>query len=155
MADWTGDGSPAAAYGTQLGDGRDPVACAPLHFAAQSGPRRGKGRAPGGRPVSLRFLPLHLALDGYLALHFGGPSMVWEEWTRRAVREGLSPRAETAYRGGQVRGLDDALRIFEIHPDQCGVLSTPPTPSPGSSWCRIRTTTGRCTPPCCTTCTAS
>lgn len=27
-------------------------------------------RRPGDR---LRFLPLHLALEGYLALHFGGP----------------------------------------------------------------------------------
>ncbi|MFJ9408427.1 ARPP-2 domain-containing protein [Streptomyces sp. NPDC101393] len=122
VADWTGDGSPAAAYGSQLGDGRGPVDCAPLHLPRKLAQRRGKGRAQGGGPVSLRFLPLHLALDGYLALHFGGPSVVWEEWTRRAVREGLSPRAGTAYRGGQVRGLGDALRIFEIHPDQCGVL---------------------------------
>ncbi len=38
------------------------------------------------------------------------------------MRDGLSPRAETAYRGGRVRGLADALRIFEIHPAQCGVL---------------------------------
>ncbi|WP_411138323.1 ARPP-2 domain-containing protein [Streptomyces sp. C10] len=123
VADWTGDGSPAAAYGSQLTEGRGPVACAPLHFPRKlAQKRRGKGRPSGGSSGSLRFLPLHLALDGYLALHFGGPSIVWEEWTRRAVYEGLTPRAERAYRGEAVPGLDDALRVFEIHPGQCGVL---------------------------------
>ncbi|MDQ0984099.1 hypothetical protein QFZ71_001382 [Streptomyces sp. V2I9] len=76
-------------------------------------------RRPGDR---LRFLPLHLALEGYLALHFGGPSTAWEEWSRTALRAGLSPRAEDAYLGLSVRGLGDALRIFEIHPGQCGVM---------------------------------
>ncbi|UQA95867.1 ARPP-2 domain-containing protein [Streptomyces halobius] len=122
VANWTGDGSPAASYGSQLSDERGPVACAPLHLPRKMVQRRPKARTSDGGRSGLRFLPLHLALDGYLALHFGGPSVVWEEWTRRAVREGLSPRAETAYRGGQVRGLGDALRIFEIHPGQCGVL---------------------------------
>ncbi|MGP8302312.1 ARPP-2 domain-containing protein [Streptomyces inhibens] len=123
VANWTGDGSPAAAYGSQLSDERGPVTCAPLHLPRKLVQRqRGKGRASGGASGGLRFLPLHLALDGYLALHFGGPSVVWEEWTRRAVRDGLSPRAEWAYRGEQMPGLDDALRIFEIHPGQCGVM---------------------------------
>ncbi len=126
VADWTSDGSPAAAYGSQLSDGRGPVDCAPLHFPRRLVQRRGaapgKGRSPGGPSGGLRFLPLHLALDGYLALHFGGPSIVWEEWTRKAVRDGLSPRAERAYRGERVPGLDDALRVFEIHPGQCGVV---------------------------------
>lgn len=70
----------------------------------------------------LRFLPLHLALEGYLALHFGGPSIVWDEWSREAVRHGLSPRAEAAYAGWSVPGLTEALRIFEVHPGQCGLL---------------------------------
>nr|WP_329348226.1 hypothetical protein [Streptomyces sp. NBC_01261] len=70
----------------------------------------------------LRFLPMHLALEGYLALHFGGPTVAWEEWSQRAIRQGLSPRVEEAYAGAEVRGLADALRVFEIHPGQCGVL---------------------------------
>lgn len=70
----------------------------------------------------LRFLPLHLALEGYLSLHFGGPEIAWEEWSRRAIDRGLSPRVEEAYVGAQVRGLGDALRVFEIHPGQCGVV---------------------------------
>jgi hypothetical protein len=65
---------------------------------------------------------LHLALEGYLALDFGGPEIAWDEWSQRALRHGLSPRCEESYDGYQVRGLDDALRIFEIHPGQCGVL---------------------------------
>ncbi|MFC9175210.1 MULTISPECIES: hypothetical protein [Streptomyces] len=122
VANWSGDGEGAegpggqsAAYGTQFGGPDAPrtlrLPRPPLHRMAK--------RRPGDR---LRFLPLHLALEGYLALHFGGPSTAWEEWSRRALREGLSPRAEDAYLGWSVRGLGDALRIFEIHPDQCGVM---------------------------------
>ncbi|MFE6691352.1 hypothetical protein ACFVFQ_33395 [Streptomyces sp. NPDC057743] len=124
VANWTGDGSPVASYGAQLSDGSRPVASASLPAPRKLVQRQRRHRAARGGtgPAGLRFLPLHLALDGYLALHFGGPSVVWEEWTRRAVRAGLSPRAETAYRGEEVAGLADALRIFEIHPGQCGVL---------------------------------
>ncbi|WP_032793184.1 ARPP-2 domain-containing protein, partial [Streptomyces sp. W007] len=103
------------AYGTQFGGGGAPRAVPlpplPHHRLAK--------RRPGDR---LRFLPLHLALEGYLALHFGGPSTAWEEWSRTALRDGLSPRAEDAYLGRSVRGLADALRIFEIHPGQCGMM---------------------------------
>nr|WP_202488002.1 hypothetical protein [Streptomyces sp. SID8354] len=123
VANWTADGTPAASYGAQLSDGSGPVDCAPLRLPRKLVQRqRGRRTGRGGGPAGLRFLPLHLALDGYLALHFGGPSVVWEEWTHRAVRAGLSPRVETVYRGEEIAGLADALRIFEIHPDQCGVL---------------------------------
>ncbi|MFI6102588.1 ARPP-2 domain-containing protein [Streptomyces sp. NPDC051310] len=118
VADWSGDTGRtggSAAYGTQFGDGAEPPACVPVrrHHRMAKGERGGK---------RLRFLPLHLALEGYLALHFGGPSVVWDEWSQQAVRQGLSPRAEAAYAGWQVRGLGEALRVFEIHPGQCGVL---------------------------------
>lgn len=118
VATWTTDGSPAAAYGTQLrrtGD-RDSQApaCVPLRFHRKLARREEKNR--------LRFLPLHLALEGYLALHFGGPDVVWDEWSRQAIRRGLSPRVEQAYLGAEVWGLADALKVFEIHPGQCGVL---------------------------------
>ncbi|MEU8101394.1 ARPP-2 domain-containing protein [Streptomyces rubiginosohelvolus] len=123
VADWSdeedgrgpGAGRQSAAYGTQFGGGDAPrtipLPPVPHHRMAK--------RRPGDR---LRFLPLHLALEGYLALHFGGPSTAWEEWSRTALRDGLSPRAEDAYLGRSVRGLADALRIFEIHPGQCGVM---------------------------------
>lgn len=115
VATWSPDGSPVAAYGTQLGapDSASVPTGIQLRFR-----RRMARREPEHR---LRFLPLHLALEGYLALHFGGPSIAWEEWTQRAVAHGLSPRAEAACTGADVPDLADALRIFEIHPDQCGV----------------------------------
>ncbi|MGR6923644.1 ARPP-2 domain-containing protein [[Actinomadura] parvosata] len=111
VASWTGDGTPAAAYGTQLGQ--------PLRHVPVRVRRRMARRVEPGR---LRFLPLHLALEGFLALHFGGPEIAWQEWSRQAVAHGLSPRAEDAYTGAEVRGLDDALKVFEIHPGQCGLL---------------------------------
>ncbi|MFD5205172.1 hypothetical protein ACFWM7_34625 [Streptomyces sp. NPDC058375] len=124
VADWSGEeedgrgpgtGRQSAAYGTQFG-GSDAPRAIPLPPMPH---HRMAKRRPGDR---LRFLPLHLALEGYLALHFGGPSVAWEEWSRSALRDGLSPRAEDAYLGLSVRGLGDALRIFEIHSGQCGVM---------------------------------
>ncbi|MEV6208950.1 hypothetical protein [Kitasatospora sp. NPDC051914] len=111
VADWTSDGS-AAAYGTSLGEQVPPRV--PVRSHSRLALKESSTR--------LRFLPLHLALEGYLALHFGGPTVVWEEWSQRAVRAGLSPRAEEAYRGAHVRGLAEALQVFEIHPGQCGVV---------------------------------
>ncbi|GAA4249717.1 ARPP-2 domain-containing protein [Dactylosporangium darangshiense] len=115
VATWTSDGTPAAAYGTQLLDPRDGglPRVAGLRFRRRMARREDRGR--------LRFLPLHLAMEGFLDLQFDGPPIAWQEWTREAVTRGLSPRVEESYRGAQVQGLDDALRIFEIHPGQCGL----------------------------------
>lgn len=116
VATWSPDVSPVAAYGTQLtAPDTDPaVQGIPLRFRRRMVQRT--------RPDQVRFLPLHLALEGYLALHFGGPAVAWEEWTHRALADGLSPRAEAAWTGSHLPGLDDALRVFEIHPDQCGLV---------------------------------
>ncbi|MFJ8127274.1 ARPP-2 domain-containing protein [Streptomyces hydrogenans] len=114
VADWSGEEREAAAYGTGLGDG--PPAAVPLRAPHHRLAKRRHGER------RLRFLPLHLALDGYLSLHFGGPSVLWQEWSREALRRGLSPRAEAAYAGVDVPGLAEALRIFELHPGQCGVM---------------------------------
>ncbi|AXG77481.1 ARPP-2 domain-containing protein [Streptomyces paludis] len=129
VADWSGEGpetggGPGAAYGTQLGSGRpETVRVHRHHRMVKRLPKDSRAAGGSGGPVTrARFLPLHLALEGYLALHFGGPSIAWDEWSRQAVRHGLSPRAEDAYLGLTVRGLGDALRVFEIHPGQCGVL---------------------------------
>ncbi|WP_329428944.1 hypothetical protein OG339_07030 [Streptosporangium sp. NBC_01495] len=117
VANWTRDGTPAAAYGTQLRGpqerDRTPDRMS-LRFHRRMARRTDRNR--------LRFLPLHLALEGYLALHFGGPEIAWEEWSHRAISRGLSPRVEEAYTGAVVSGLEDALRVFEIHRGQCGVL---------------------------------
>lgn len=117
VATWSDDPSaPAASYGTRLTkrDRRDALPCVPVRTTRRMARKRGKSR--------LRFLPQHLAVEGYLALHFGGPEIVWEEWSLKAVTRGLSPRCEETYLGLEVRGLEEALRLFEIHPRQCGVL---------------------------------
>ncbi|ROO84550.1 hypothetical protein EDD29_2077 [Actinocorallia herbida] len=114
VASWTDDGTPAAAYGTRLTSDAAPPPRVPVRVH-----RRMARRV---EPNRLRFLPLHLAMEGYLALHFRGPAVAWEQWSAEALRRGLSPRAEEAYRGAAIHGLEDALRIFEIHPGQCGVL---------------------------------
>lgn len=74
-------------------------------------------------PHRLRLLPLHLAMEGFLALHFGGPDVAWSEYSDRALRRGLSPRIELSVSGRAVAGFEDALRVFEIHEGQCGVLA--------------------------------
>lgn len=70
----------------------------------------------------LRFLPLHLAMEGFLTYQFGGPSRLFSEYSQDVIRRGLSPRVEWSMRGRSVPDLEDALRIFEIHPNQVGVL---------------------------------
>ena len=110
----TGDREQSAAYGTQILSKGDTVQSMPVHLHRRMTQKQGKRR--------VRFLPLHLAMEGYLALHFGGPTIAWREWSDRVMRHGLSPRSEAAYRGAVVPGLQDALRVFEIHEGQCGVL---------------------------------
>ncbi|MFG3528042.1 hypothetical protein ACGF8B_15000 [Streptomyces sp. NPDC047917] len=123
VADWSGEGEQSAAYGTQLGAAPGPQAGnRPAPRTARLQRHRHHRMAKRRAGDRLRFLPLHLALEGYLSLHFGGPAVAWEEWSRQALRDGLSPRAEDAYMGWSVRGLGAALRVFEIHPDQCGVM---------------------------------
>jgi hypothetical protein len=75
--------------------------------------REGKG---------LRLLPQHLALDAYLSVGFAGPNVAWPEYSRQVLSQGLSPRSEHVYRGEDIPGFDDALRVFELHPGQVGVL---------------------------------
>lgn len=114
---WSDDGSPAAAYGGQLfpRDGRR------IDFGPFS-VRLTSRMARRTEPHRLRFLPLHLAMEGFLALEFGGPDIAWQEYSRRAIASGLSPRIETAYAGREIEGLEEALRVFEIHERQVGVL---------------------------------
>lgn len=70
----------------------------------------------------LRLLPRHLALEGFLGLHFGGPSIAWSDYSKFAIRHGLGARFESTVPGGLVPGLADALRLFEIHEQQVGML---------------------------------
>jgi hypothetical protein len=121
VADWdrdSGDRSQSAAFGTQIldetKDKRGSVLGMPMQIHRRMTQKLGKRRA--------RFLPLHFAIEGYLTLHFGGPDIAWREWSDRVLRHGLSPRVEASYRGAAVADLQDALKVFEIHEGQCGVL---------------------------------
>ncbi|GAA1985733.1 ARPP-2 domain-containing protein [Catenulispora subtropica] len=117
VADWnpeSGDGAQSAAYGTQIVDKSTTVRGMPMPVHRRMAQKLGKRR--------VRFLPLHLAMEGYLALHFDGPPVAWREWSDRFVQHGLSPRSEASYNGAAVPGLRDALRVFEIHEGQSGVL---------------------------------
>src|SRR5262249_37036439 len=101
-----------AAVGTQLGkDRRTSAVGGVFHRMAK--------RQDGNR---LRFLPLHLAMEGLLALHFGGPTVQWGYFSREAVSKGMSPRVETSVPGWAVGGFEEALRVFEIREGQVGVL---------------------------------
>ncbi len=73
-------------------------------------------------PNTLRFLPLHTAMEGFLQLFFKGPTIAWADYSNRALRDGLSPRVEWSAQGASIAGLDRALRVFEIADNQVGVL---------------------------------
>jgi hypothetical protein len=118
VVSWSDDGTAAAAFGAQLGgkDGKPFGKVGPftVRVAHRMARREDKNR--------LRILPLHLAMEGFLALHFGGPDVAWSEYSRRALSTGLDPRWENAVPGSFMPGLEDALRLFEIHERQVGVL---------------------------------
>jgi len=71
---------------------------------------------------ALRFLPLHTALEGFLALHFGGPNLKWPEYSGFALSHGLGSRREWTHPGGSIYGFEQALRTFEIYQGQVGVM---------------------------------
>ncbi len=115
---WSDDGSEAA-FGAQLGDPRKDGRRHDLGFASVRVAHRMARREDKNQ---LRFLPLHLAMEGFLALCFGGPQIAWSEYSRQALRSGLDPRVERTVRGAALPGFDDALRVFELHEQQVGVL---------------------------------
>ncbi len=114
---WTDDGSPVAAYGGQIkkADGkRLDCGCASVRLTHRMAKRESKNQ--------LRFLPLHLAMEGFLSMFFSGPDIAWSEYSKYALSYGLGCRYETVVSGRYIAGLEEALRIFEIHPQQVGVL---------------------------------
>lgn len=118
VANWTSDGS--GVFGTQIEaskhqqDGKVFEHCLTARGLTRMARREGKRQ--------LRFLPLHVAMEGFLTLHFGGPTIAWTEYSKQVRRSGLSPRIETTIPGKAIIGLEDALRLFEIHEYQVGVL---------------------------------
>lgn len=108
IARFAEDGAALVPQGTQLGQpGR-------LRKLARVYRRTGRDE--------LTFLPLHVAMEGFLALHFKGPEIAWPEYVRQVRRRGLGFRFETSASGWVVKGLERALACFEWHPDQVGSL---------------------------------
>jgi hypothetical protein len=114
VLDWNDDGQPLAAVGGQLLGSKSTARPRQTPILHRMAKREDRG--------SLRFVPLHLAMEGFLALHFGGPDVAWTEYSREALTHGLSPRRERSVAGMWIDGLAEALRVFEIHDTQVGVL---------------------------------
>ncbi|HEY9825291.1 MAG TPA: hypothetical protein V6D19_07575 [Stenomitos sp.] len=114
---WSNNGEPVAAYGGQFQkrDGKTlPGNCGSVKLLHRMVKREQKNE--------LRFLPLHLAMEGFLSLFFKGPSIAWQDYSRYAKSHGLGSRWEWSVSGRAIAGLEDAIRIFEIHEGQVGVL---------------------------------
>jgi hypothetical protein len=109
-AEWTGDGTAVPAFGTAL---RMPTSTVKRSLRPDS---------KHEHRTRIRFVPRRGALETYLPLAFKAPVIAWEEWSSRAFRQSLLPQPNRTYHGLLVDGLADALRVFEIHPGQCGVL---------------------------------
>ena len=71
---------------------------------------------------ALRFLPLHTAMEGFLALEFGGPSIAWREYSHAALKVGLAPRFESTVPASLLARYREALAMFEIAEGQVGAL---------------------------------
>ncbi|QIR38197.1 hypothetical protein HCG51_16750 [Tolypothrix sp. PCC 7910] len=117
VVSWSDDGNPVAAFGGQMfkPDGkRLDCGCASVRLMHRMAKREAKNQ--------LRLLPLHLAMEGFLSLFFSGPDIAWSEYSKYALSHGLGSRYEMSFSGRYIAGLEDALRVFEIHPRQVGVL---------------------------------
>jgi hypothetical protein len=112
VVEWSNTGEPVAAIGTHLGK------------HAPGAPVKGTFHRMAKRVDAnrVRFLPLHLAMEGLLAMHFAGPKVQWGDFSRKAMSQGFSPRIEHSVPGWALEGFDEALRIFEIHENQVGVM---------------------------------
>jgi hypothetical protein len=119
VASWTNDGAPLAALGTQATNSEKANHFFPLRFEHRMAKRVRGGASNRQR---LRFLPLNVAFEAYLALHFAGPDVLRREYSDQVLSHGLSPRIESVTPGHWIPGLEEALRVFEIRDGQVGVL---------------------------------
>lgn len=112
LLEWDAQGAPLAALGGQVHKADHTDWCGVQYLD------RIRKREAGG----LRFLPLHLALEGLLALHFAPPRVKWPELSRDFLRVGLGSRRESGIPGTLLPAFEDALRTFELHRGQVGML---------------------------------
>jgi len=114
VVSWDDNGGPAAAFGANMAT-KDGKRFGDSLRLSHRMVKRGQGK-------TARILPLHLAMEGFLALHFGGPEIAWNDLSSTLLARGLSPRSESSVGGRWIAGLDEALRVFEVHENQVGVL---------------------------------
>ncbi len=120
---WTNDGSPVAALGGQMNRQKNQPESDGKRLDRGYGSVRLMHRMRKRESNhQLRFLPLHLAMEGFLSMFFSGPDIAWSEYSKYALSHGLGCRYETAVEGRYISRLEDALRVFEIYPNQVGVL---------------------------------
>ena len=112
VLNWSDDGEPVASLGGQLSDKSH-------QFSGIKVMRRMAQREDKN---SLRFLPLEMAIEGFMGMFFKGPTIAWQEYSRCSRSTGLSPRTEYSITGKSISDLSEALRVFEIHENQVGVL---------------------------------
>lgn len=123
---WDEDGTPVAPFGTHLNEGKKGKEdgkvwdCGP--FSVRIADRMVKREGRQEDENRLRLLPLHLAMEGFLGLYFNGPEIAWSEYSKQAISRGLGDRVESSLTGRGIIGLEDALRVLEIHENQVGVL---------------------------------
>jgi len=116
VARWSTDNQPVVPYGCEL----DKLKKKQCNFGSRIRIEHRMAKREEKRQV--RFLPLHLAMEGFLSLCFGGPNIAWSDYSETLVRRGLGTRAERSVLGRQISDLEDALRVFEIHENQVGVV---------------------------------
>ncbi|MEM7555202.1 MAG: hypothetical protein AAF378_14080 [Cyanobacteria bacterium P01_A01_bin.84] len=120
IVSWSDDGSPIAAYGGQMKKAgvKNSFKGENYQSKVQLIHRMVKRESKN----QLRFLPLHLAMEGFLSMFFSAPDIAWCEYSKYALSNGLGLRYETTISGRYINGLEEALRIFEIYERQVGVL---------------------------------
>ncbi len=125
ILNWTPAGDPEALSGTQMmkqGGGKDTGKHDGKRWKAAP-VMQFERMAKKLDTQHLRFLPQHLGIEGYLHQFFNAPGIDWRDTYRRsAISEGLLPREACVLSGYALEGLETALRIFELHPGQVGLL---------------------------------
>jgi hypothetical protein len=71
-------------------------------------------------PDQLAFLPNALAIEGFMVRHFKGPDVAWLDYKREVRRGSLGIRVEPSVPGWYLKGMEEALAIFEFAPNQVG-----------------------------------
>lgn len=119
IIDWTEDGSPVVAFGTQIFlEGESSARKAPEMRAVNLVHAHVGGRAQNNP----RFAPMELTMEGFVSFLFGANRETWREYAEEILQGEVIPRWEWSTRGRPHPALEDAFRAFEIHEEQTGIL---------------------------------